>query len=113
MCSGLKRPGSEASATVQPAWLHAACCVDGWRGSGYWTRIRNLLRAAGAELLFLPPYSSDYNAIELAFSKLKAVLRKAAERTVEALWDTIGRALDTFSPTECRNYFKAAGYDPG
>ena len=77
------------------------------------SRVRNLVRAAGAELLFLPPYSPDYNPIELAFSKLKALLRKAAERTVEALWDAIGRALDTFSPTECRNYFKAAGYDPG
>ena len=77
------------------------------------SRVRNLVRAAGAELLFLPPYSPDYNPIELAFSKLKALLRKAAERTVEALWDAIGRALDTFSPTECCNYFKAAGYDPG
>ena len=77
------------------------------------SRVRNLVRAAGAELPFLPPYSPDYNPIELAFSKLKALLRKAAERTIEALWDAIGRALDTFSPTECRNYFKAAGYDPG
>ena len=76
-------------------------------------RVRNLVRAAGAELLFLAPYSPDYNPIELAFSKLKALLRKAVERTVEALRDTIGRALDTFSPTECRNYFKATGYDPG
>ena len=69
--------------------------------------------AAGAELLFLPPYSPDYNPIELAFSKLRALLRKATERTVEALWDAIGRAIDTFSPTEFRNQFKAAGYDPG
>ena len=75
--------------------------------------VRNLIHAAGAELVFLPPYSPDYNPIELAFSKLKALLRKAAERTVEGLWDAIGRILDTFSPTECRNYFKAAGYDPG
>ena len=68
---------------------------------------------AAAELLFLPPYSPDCNPIQLAFSKLKALLRKAAERTAEALWHAIGRILDTFSPTECRNYFKAAGYDPG
>lgn len=77
------------------------------------SRVRNQIRAAGAELMFLPPYSPDYNPIELAFSKLKALLRKATERTVEALWDAIGRILDTFSPDECRNYFKAAGYDPG
>ena len=76
------------------------------------TKVRNLIHAAGTELVFLPPYSPDYNPIELAFSKLKALLRKAAERTVEGLWDAIGRTLDTFSPTECRNYFKAAGYDP-
>ena len=70
-------------------------------------------RAAGAELLFLPPCSTDYNPIEFAFAKLKALLRKAAERDVEALWDAIACALHTFSPTECRNYFKAVGYDPG
>lgn len=56
-------------------------------------------RAAGAELMFLPPYSSNYNPIELALPKLKALLRKAAERTVEALWDAIGRIFDAFSPT--------------
>ena len=76
-------------------------------------KVRNLIHAAGAELVFLPPYSPDYNPIELAFSRLTALLRKAAERTIEGLWDAIGRILDTFSPTECRNYFKAAGYDPG
>ena len=76
-------------------------------------RVQDRIRAAGAELVFLPPYSPDYNPIELAFSKLKALLRKAAERTVEGLWDAIGRILDTFSPTECRNYFKAAVYDQG
>ena len=76
-------------------------------------KVRNLIHAAGAELVFLPPYSPDYNPIELAFSRFKALLRKAAERTVEGLWDAIGRILDTFSPSECHNYFKAAGYDPG
>ena len=76
-------------------------------------RVRNLIHAAGAELVFLPPYSPDYNPIELAFSRFKALLRKAAARTVEGLWEAIGRSLDTFSPSECHNYFKAAGYDPG
>jgi len=75
-------------------------------------RVRDLIRAAGAELLFLPPYSPDFNPIENAFAKLKALLRKAAERTVEGLWDAIGQILETFTPTECSNYFKAAGYDP-
>ena len=70
------------------------------------------LRAV-AELVFLPAYSPDYNPIELAFAGLKALLSQAAERNIECIWDAIERILDTFSPTECRNYFKAAGYDPG
>jgi transposase len=73
---------------------------------------RALIEAAGASLVFLPPYSPDFNPIEKAFSKLKALLRKAAERTVEGLWRSIGRISETFSPTECANYFKACGYDP-
>lgn len=60
---------------------------------------------------YLPPYSPDFNPIENAFAKLKALLRKAAERTREGLWNTIGRLLDLFTPQECKNYFKAAGYD--
>lgn len=75
-------------------------------------RVRELIENAGASLLFLPPYSPDFNPIEMAFAKLKALLRKAAERTVERLWDTIARIIETFTPTECANYFKAAGYDP-
>jgi transposase len=75
-------------------------------------RVREMIRAVGAELLFLPPYSPDFNPIENAFAKLKALLRKAAERTVEGLWNAIGRILDTFTPTECANYFANAGYDP-
>ena len=73
---------------------------------------RGLIEAAGATLLFLPPYSPDFNPIENAFAKLKALLRKAAERTVDALWSAIGRIIDLFPPTECENYFTAAGYDP-
>jgi transposase len=74
-------------------------------------RVREMIEAAGATLLFLPPYSPDFNPIENAFSKLKAHLRKAAERTVDGLWNAIGRVIDLFTPAECRNFFKAAGYD--
>lgn len=75
-------------------------------------KIREMIEAAGASLLFLPPYSPDFNPIENAFSKLKALLRKAAERTVAGLWNAIGRIVETFTPAECRNFFAAAGYDP-
>ena len=74
--------------------------------------IRASIEAAGASLLYLPPYSPDFNPIENAFAKLKAMLRKAAERTIDGLWSAIGRIIDTFNPTECANYFAAAGYDP-
>ena len=74
--------------------------------------ICDAIEAAGASLLYLPPYSPDFNPIENAFSKLKALLRAKAERTIAALWDTVGSLIDLFTPTECANYFKAAGYDP-
>lgn len=74
--------------------------------------VRQAIEAAGARLLFLPPYSPDFNPIENAFAKLKALLRKASERTVAGLWNAIGRIVDLFSPAECANYFAAAGYDP-
>jgi transposase len=61
-------------------------------------------------LLYLPKYSPDLNPIEMAFSKLKAHLRKAAERSTEALWNRIGQVLDDYTPAECANYFKKAGY---
>ena len=73
--------------------------------------VQAMIEAAGAELRFLPPYSPDFNPIENAFAKLKALLRKAAERTVDGLWNAIGNLLDVFTPTECANYFAAAGYD--
>ncbi len=73
--------------------------------------VRELIEAVGASLLYLPPYSPDFNPIENAFAKLKALLRKAAERTIEGLWTTIGRLVDVFTPSECANYFAAAGYD--
>ena len=75
-------------------------------------KVRVLIEAAGAGLLYLPPYSPDFNPIENAFAKLKALLRKAAERTVEGLWRAIAELLDAFTPGECANYFAAAGYDP-
>jgi transposase len=60
----------------------------------------------------LPPYSPDFNPIEKAFARLKALLRKAGERTVSGLWDLLGRLVDLFTPPECANYFSSCGYDP-
>lgn len=68
------------------------------------------LETQGAWPLFLPPYSPDLNPIEMAFSKLKAHLRKGAHRTIDALWKAIGNICELYPPTECQNYFKAAGY---
>jgi transposase len=79
-------------------------------GSHKGKAVRRAIRAAGAKLFFLPPYSPDLNPIEQLFAKLKTLLRKAAERTVEATWRRIGALLQTFSPTECANYFLNAGY---
>ena len=72
--------------------------------------MREAIRAARAHVMLLPAYSPDLNPIEQAFAKLKAGLRKAGARTREALWDTIGQLLDTFSPEECRNYLTNSGY---
>lgn len=74
--------------------------------------VQAAIEAAGATVRYLPPYSPDFNPIEKAFSKLKALLRKAAERTRDALWDRIGTLIDQVSPTECKNFFTAAGYEP-
>ncbi|KAF0142279.1 MAG: transposase [Rhodospirillaceae bacterium] len=73
--------------------------------------MQEMIKTAGASLLYLPPYSPDFNPIENAFSKLKALLRKAAGRTVDGLWSAIGRLVDTFTSQECVNYFAAVGYD--
>lgn len=81
-----------------------------WLGSHRSARIREAIEACGASLSYLPKYSPDLNPIEMAFSKLKALLRKAAERSTEALWNRIGQLLDAFTPADCANYFKAAGY---
>jgi transposase len=79
-------------------------------GSHKGTRIRSAIRAAGAKLFFLPPYSPDLNPIEQVFAKLKTLLRKAAERTVETTWQRIGALLKCFTPAECANYLVNAGY---
>ena len=71
---------------------------------------RNAIRATGAHLLFLPPYSPDLNPIEQVFAKLKLLLRKAAERSVEATWQRIGHLLDAFPPHECSAYLRNSGY---
>ena len=73
--------------------------------------VREAIEAAGARLLYLPPYSPDFNPIEMAFAKLKALLRAAAARTVPDLFQAIAEALKRFTPNECQNYLVAAGYD--
>ncbi len=73
--------------------------------------VRESIEAAGARVLYLPPYSPDLNPIELAFSKLKWLLRSAAERTVDALWSRLGQLLDRFPADQCRNYFRHCGYN--
>ena len=73
---------------------------------------RAAIERTGARLLFLPPYSPDFNPIEQAIAKIKALLRKAAARTVEALDAAIAAALDAFTPDECANYFTNSGYEP-
>ena len=79
-------------------------------GSHKGEAVRKAIRAAGARMLFLPPYSPDLNPIEQVFAKLKTLLRKAAERSVEATWRRIGTLLDAFNPQECANYFRNSGY---
>jgi transposase len=79
-------------------------------GSHKGKAVRRAIRAVGAKLFFLPPYSPDLNPIEQVFAKLKTLLRKAAERTVEATGRRIGSLLDCFPPHECANYFANAGY---
>jgi transposase len=79
-------------------------------GSHKGKAVRRAIRATGAKLFFLPPYSPDLNPIEQVFAKLKTLLRKASERTVEATWKRIGTLLQAFPPHECSNYFRNAGY---
>jgi transposase len=103
-----------------PRLCHAGARSLNWRGdlvimdnlpAHKVSGVRDAIEAAGAKLLFLPPYSPDFNPIEMAFAKLKASLRAAAARTIPDLWDALKNALDAFTPNECRNYFATAGYD--
>jgi transposase len=73
-------------------------------------RVRQLIESVGATLVFLPPYSPDLNPIELAFAKLKQLLRSAEHRTIAALWNDIQRLLDLISPTDSNNFFRHCGY---
>jgi transposase len=80
--------------------------LGGHKGSA----VRKAIRAAGARLIFLSPYSPDLNPIEQVFAKLKLLLQKAAKRSVEATWKCIGQLLDAFPPNECANYLRNSGY---
>ena len=79
-------------------------------GSHKGKAVRKAIRAAGAKLFFLPPYSPDLNPIEQVFAKLKTLLRKAAQRTVDDTWRRIGALIPSFTPQECANYIANAGY---
>jgi transposase len=92
--------------TLQPGDIVIADNLPSHKVAG----VKEAIAAAGARLRYLPPYSPDLNPIENLFSKLKALLKKAAHRSLDALWQAIGTLLDAFSSTECVNYFKAAGY---
>jgi len=75
--------------------------------------VRQAIERVGARLVYLPPYSPDFNPIEQAFAKLKWLLRSAAQRTVEGLHQAIADAIEQFSPAECQNYFRNSGYATG
>lgn len=92
--------------TLQPGDIVIADNLGSHKVAG----VKEAIAERGATILYLPPYSPDLNPIEKMFAKLKALLRKAAIRTVDALWHQIGVLLDAFSPEECRNYFASAGY---
>jgi transposase len=72
--------------------------------------VREAIEAVGARVVYLPPYSPDLNPIELVFAKFKWLVRSAAERNMEGLWQLCGRLIDSFTPAECRNYFRHCGY---
>ena len=93
-----------------PTLRHGDVVIMDNLGSHKGPAIRSAIRAAGAKLFFLPPYSPDLNPIEQVFAKLKHLMRKAAERTVEATWRRIGALLDQFTPEECANYLVNSGY---
>jgi len=92
--------------TLQPGDIVSADNLPSHKVAG----VRQAIEARGASLRLLPPYSPDFNPIENLFAKLKALLKKAAQRSLDGLWQEIGKLLDTVSPEECANYFRAAGY---
>jgi len=79
-------------------------------GSHKSAAVRKAIRSAGAKLFFLPPYSPDFQPIEQVFAKLKQLLRKAGERSMDAAWKRVGTLLDNFTPDECANYIRNSGY---
>ena len=93
-----------------PTLKHGDIVIMDNLGSHKGQAVRRAIRTAGARLFFLPPYSPDLNPIEQVFAKLKTLLRKAAERTVEATWQRIGTPLNAFPPQECASYLRNAGY---
>ena len=92
--------------TLKPGDVVVADNLSSHKVSG----VREAIEAAGATIRYLPPYSPDLNPIEQVFAKLKTLLRKAAKRTIQALWDHIGSLIDAFPPEECSNYLTASGY---
>jgi transposase len=95
---------------VVPTLINGDIVIMDNLGSHKVAGVRQAIEAAGARLLYLPPYSPDLNPIELAFAKLKALLRAGAVRTVNALWNALGELVACFSPTECANFLRHAGY---
>ena len=98
---------TQLAPTLQPGDIVIADNLSSHKSAG----AQACLKAQGNWLLFLPPYSPDLNPIEMAFSKLKAHLRKACARTYDEVWKSIGQICDLFNPQECRNFFKACGYE--
>jgi len=98
---------ARVSPNLRPGDFVVIANLGSHKGAG----VRPAIEAVSANLLYLPPYSPEFNPIENAFAKLKALLRKQVARTVEALWSAIGRLIDLITPTECVNMFAAAGYD--
>jgi transposase len=92
--------------TLQPGDIVVLDNLSSHKVSG----VKKAIHATGATLLYLPPYSPDFYPIEKLFSKLKALLRKAAKRTIDALWNEIGNLLNAVTPSECSNFFSACGY---
>jgi len=102
---------STSRRVLVPTLRHGDIVIMGNLGSHKANAVRRVIRAAGARIFYLPKYSQDLNPIEQFFARFKHWLRKAAQRTTEAVYDTIAPILDTVSPAECANYFANAGYD--